>query len=110
MTKETNSVDINAKYRISVTAHSWIVEKKNADKYDICKSYTSLESLLNNFGDYLGRQGNSKDILASYEKAHNTVRKAIDKNSELILSLANDSLRPVIRESHTKIQITNGGN
>ena len=111
MTTETN-IKITADYRIATTPHSWVVEKRISDKrWDIEKTYISLESLLHGFGDYLAKQDPKANIFKSFESANKVMREVISKNSQLILSLADDNKKPVIRASNTKLNFTtNGGN
>ena len=105
------AIKITKDYRIVKTRHAWVVEKKGDDKsWDVDKTYISLESLLHNFADHLARHEKSTNILKSFEKANNLMREVIAKNSELILSLCNNTSHPVVRASNTKLLNLTEGN
>ena len=107
----TETIKITKDYRIVKTRHAWCVEKKGQDKgWEVEKTYISLESLLHNFADHLARHEKSANILKSFEKANNVMREVINKNSELILSLCNNSSHPVVRGSNTKLLNLTEGN
>ena len=107
--KAETAISITRNYRINVTPHSWVVEKKEKGRWDIVKTYISLESLLSGFSDYLARQDLGGNTLKSYKEANKVVSDVIKSNQELILELANDSSKPVVRSSNTKLKITMGG-
>ena len=108
---EINTIKINKDYRIVKTRHAWVVEKKGDDKsWDVDKTFISLESLLHGMADHLARQDTKSNILKSFEKANNVMREVIAKNSELILSLCNNTSHPVVRASNTKLLNLTEGN
>ena len=106
----TETIKITKDYRIVKTRHAWVVEKKADKLWEVDKTYISLESLLHNFADHLARHEKSANILKSFEKANNVMREVIAKNSELILSLCNNTSHPVVRASNTKLLNLTEGN